>query len=231
MNKTSTGADAHVPFPLYHGSSSHYLANFRPGRPLSHWPYAQDALDLYQRVWTALERFGRTPDWWKAKMLTQESGHANWQHGELYVTPSERQAVRFAGDGGAHGGELLQRCREALDELAKLDPGKTTALLDSARGVRRFLEETGQPILIEFTDVQVCGLSPERERDDVSERLAGLIAMDKGTREHMGLPGFRLAPGCGVVARVSKASIEDIDDFLSDYQLAEIIDSDAWTGS
>ena len=231
MNKTSAGKPTHVPFPFYHGSSSHYLPHFRPDRSPSNWPYARDALDLYRRVWTELKRFGRAPDWWQENILTQQSGHANWQHGQLYVTPSIGSAVGYAGGNAAHGGELLQTCRDALDELAKLDPGKTTPLLDSAGSVGRFLEDTGQPILIEFTDVQVSGLSPERSSDDVSERLAELIAMDEPTREHMGQTNFRLATGCGIVARVFEASINDVDYPVSDFQLLEIVDSDAWAGS
>ena len=72
-------------------------------------------------------------------MLAQQSGNANWQHGELYVTPSMQSAVRYAGGNAARGGELLQTCSDALKELAKVDPSRTTALLDSAGSVRRFL--------------------------------------------------------------------------------------------
>ena len=78
MNKTSAGEPAHVPFPLYHGSSSHYLAHFRPGRSPSKWPYGRDALNLHWAIWIELKRFGRAPDWWQENMLAQQSGPANW---------------------------------------------------------------------------------------------------------------------------------------------------------
>ena len=64
MVQIAAGESAHVPFTLYHGSSSHYLGYFRPGRSPSHWPYARDALELYRRVWTELKRLGHAPDWW-----------------------------------------------------------------------------------------------------------------------------------------------------------------------
>ena len=92
-----------MPFALYHGSSSHYLASFRPGEALSHWPYRRDALELYRRVWVDLKRLGQAPDWWQEKILAQQSGHANWQHGQLYVTPGQASAVRYTGGGAAHG--------------------------------------------------------------------------------------------------------------------------------
>ena len=41
---------------------------------------------------------------------------------------------------------------------------------------------------------------------------------------------FRLAPGCGVVARVFKLSIDDPSDPLSKCELREIVDSALWTG-
>ncbi len=67
MDRTSPAEPAHVPFALYHGSSSHYLANFRPGETLLAWPHTRDALELYHRLWTELKRLGQSPDWWKKK--------------------------------------------------------------------------------------------------------------------------------------------------------------------
>ena len=172
MDQTSSEAAAHVPFALYHGSSSHYLAHFRPGQEPSHWPYVQDALKLYRQVWTELKRLGHAPDWWQERILAQDSGHANWQHGQLYVTPSEISAVRYAGGGAAHGGELLQSCRNALDQLSGLDPDRAAELLRGAQRIGRFLKETGLPILVELENVPESGLTPERPSDDLSAQLA-----------------------------------------------------------
>ena len=133
MDLTSAGEPTHVPFALYHGSSSHYLVNFRLGESLSHWSFKRDALELYRRVWIELKPLGHAPDWWQKKILAQESGHANWQHGQLYVTPSKASAVRYASGAAAHGGELMQLCRDALDELAKLDRSRATELLSGAQ--------------------------------------------------------------------------------------------------
>ena len=231
MNKTSSGEPAHVPFALYHGSSSHYLEHFRPGRPSSHWPYARHALQLYRQVWTELKRLGHAPDWWRERMLAQDSGHANWQHGQLYVTPSKISAVRYAGGGAAHGGELLQSCRDAIDQLSRVDPARAAELLRGAQDIGRFLEEIGLPILVELGKVPVSGLSPELPSDDVSAHLAEMVDFDEKMREFMGQQtNFRLAPGCGVVTRVFELLIDDLGDPLSKFQLREIVGSDLWTG-
>ena len=232
MDRTSAAEPAHVPFALYHGSSSHYLVYFRPEETLSDWPHTRDALELYRRLWKELKRLGQSPEWWQEKILAQDSGHANWQHGQLYVTPSKASAVRYADSGAAHGGELLQSCRDALDELAKLDPGGATELLCGAGRIGCFLKETGRPILIEFRNVQVSGLSSERPSDDVSAQLAALASMDQSTRGLRGQQAnFRLAPGCAIVGRVFDLSIDDRGNPVSRFQLREIVDSDLWTGA
>ena len=231
MNKTSSEESAHVPFALYHGSSSHYLEHFRPGRQPSHWPYARHALELYRQVWTELKRLGHAHDWLRDRILAQDSGYTNWQHGQLYVTPSRISAVRYAGGGAAHGGELLQCCRDAIDQLLGLDPARAAELLRDAQEIGRFFKEIGLPILVELGKVPVSGLSPERPSDDVSAQLAELLDFDEKMRELMGQQtNFRLAPGCGVVARVFELSIDDLGDPLSKFQLREIVDSDLWTG-
>ena len=96
-----------VPFPLYHGSSSHHLAHFEPASPPAQWPYKSAALKLLRDVWTILRARGVDPEWWVERVLDQSSGHANWQHGALYVTPSKLSAVRYSGGGAVYGGELL----------------------------------------------------------------------------------------------------------------------------
>lgn len=210
MVRASTRDPTHVPFALYHGTSSHYIANFQPGKPLSNWRYKRDALELYRRVWTELRRLGQNPEWWQEKILDQVSEYANWQHGQLYVTPSRMSAVRYAIGGAAHGGELLQLCREAINDLSKLQRSKADGLLNGMKSVGHLLTEIGQPIVIEFEKIQVCGLSAERSSDDVRARIDYLEKMDDKKREIMGQQAnFRLAPDCCVVGRVFDVLIDD----------------------
>ena len=43
-----------VPFPLFHGTSSHYLFAFRPGYTPKPWPYKDVALKLLTDAWDVL---------------------------------------------------------------------------------------------------------------------------------------------------------------------------------
>ena len=55
--------------------------------------------------------------------------------------------------------------------------------------------------LFEFANVRICNLLPERESDDVPTALSRLD--DESMRELLGQQtNFRLAPGCGTVARM-----------------------------
>lgn len=177
-----------------------------------------------------MKLLGHAPDWWRERILVKDPGHANWQHGQLYVTPSKISAVGYAGGGAAHGGELLQCCRDAPDLLLGREAGTAAELLRGAEDIGHLLEQAGQPILVEFRSVPVSGLSPERPSDDVGAQLAKLADFDDKMRELVGQQrNFRLAPGCGVVAGVFELSIEDVGDRLSKCQLREIVDSDLWT--
>ena len=214
-----------VPFPLYHGTSSHFLTCFKLGAATGESPHKQVALNLFRCVWSALRQH-REPEWWEKKFLDQESGFANWQHGQLYVTPSKRAAARYAGSNAAHGGELLTECKKAIDELAEHDQGEAERLVNRFSKIAGFLNERGLPILVEFTNVKKCDLSPENSSRGVS--LDKLASMDALMRELVGQQSnFRLAPGRGTVGRVFELSFEDPDNpRYSPFQCRELLDLD-----
>ena len=190
-----------VPFPLFHGTSSHYLELFRPGTVPGDWPYGDAAISLLGETWAALREFGREPDWWVERTLNQVSGPANWQHGELYLTPSRLSAARYAVGGAIYGGEFLTMCRNAVDMLFESDGAKAERLLRSAGSLAGFLEGDGSPMLVEFANVRTCDLLPERKSDDVPTALFRLD--DESMRELLGQQtNFRLVPGCGTVVRM-----------------------------
>lgn len=192
-----------ISFPLFHGTSSYYRTGFKPGTTPAVWPHKGVALGLLRGAWDALREFGREPEWYEENILNQVSGYSNWQHGELYVTPSKWSAVRYARNGAVYGGELLTACRSAIDELIELDPERAERLMRNAEGVSKLLKGSGSPILVEFVDVRVCHLLPERESDDVLTALSRLD--DERKRETIGQQtNFRLISGCGTVHRVIK---------------------------
>lgn len=216
-----------ISFPLYHGTSSHYLAGFKPGTTPTVWPHKGVALGLLRDAWAALREFGREPEWWVERILDQESGFSNWQHGELYVTPSRLSAESYAGGGAANGGELLTLCRSAIDELAELDRERADRLMRNAEGVTGFLKGSGLPILVEFVDVRVCDLMTERESDHVLTALSDLDS--ESMREVLGQQtNFRLMPGNGTINRVFELEIGDVDDPLTPFNLILIRTSKLW---
>jgi hypothetical protein len=127
---------------------------------------------------------GCEPELWEELALKQVSGHSNWQHGELYVTPSKGTARRYADYGAVYGGELLTLCRCAVDKLAELDRERAESLMRDAESIAGFLKGAGSPILVEFVDVSVCGLLPERDSDSVLDELKALSRLgDERMRE------------------------------------------------
>ena len=205
-----------VPFSLFHGTSSHYVADFRLGEPPMGWPHKDVAIALLRDACDALRALGSAPDWYIERILDQKSGYSNWQHGDLYVTPSRQSAVRYAASNAAFGGEFLTFCKEALDHLAELDPHRAKLLLHDAEPVVGLLNGDGEPILVEFAEVSEDDLGPERPDDDVLQQLASLTDLSDEMREVVGQQtNFRLRNG--VVARVFDLKIEDTTNPVSTF--------------
>ena len=212
-----------VSFPLFHGTSSHHLARFMPGATPESWPHKDVALALFRDVWTVLRALGRKPEWWIENVLNQATSHANWQHGGLYITPSEQSAVRYAAQGAAYGGELLTFCKEAVEILFGIDEIRAEQIIQSAESIADYLKGGGTPILVQFIDVRESDLLPERSIDNVHEMITNLENCDEVVRPAlMQQANFRLAPSCGTVARVFELDIEDANDPLTTFHACEI---------
>ena len=197
-----------VSFPLFHGTSSHYLEFFRPGTVPGGWPYRDTAISLLREIWATLRALGRKPDWWVERTLNQVSGPANWQHGVLYLTPSRCSAARYATGGAVYGGELLTMCREAADMLSESDRAMAESIVQNAKSIVDLLKGGGSPILVEFANDRVDDLLPEKEFDGVSTALSRMDNEDM--RELVGQQTkFRLTPGCGTVAQVFHLETKD----------------------
>ena len=207
-----------VPFPLYHGSSTHYIDGFRRGEAPADWPLKEGALQLLRDIWIRLNACGEEPEFWIQNMMDQRTGPANWQHGDLYVTPSERAAVNYAGGNAKHGGELMTQCREGLDRLLQVDKSSARNLLEHLDPVVRGpLSGVGEPILIELVDVSIRSLEPETHRDR-DERIDLLLGLSERDRELIGQQiNFRLMAASGTVAEVYFLNVTNRADPLSAY--------------
>ena len=225
-------ADDIVPFPLYHGTSRHYLSAFKPGRPPADWPHKDDALRLLRDAWNALSpRRRQVPNDVRydeilptaKNIMEQSSRFTNWQHGELYLTPSVRRAVSYGCAGARYGGELLTHCKTAIDVLAAVDQDKAKELSAMAESLKGLLQGTERPpLLIKFNDVRINELSTEVAGQDVRQRLS--LLTNELIRENLGQQtNFRLAKGCGVVTRVFEVHVADVDlyEFGGAYELTE----------
>jgi hypothetical protein len=211
-----------VPFPLYHGTSSHYRDLFRPGTTPSSWAHTEAALALIRGAWAELKSLGIEPDPYARAVLAQRSDHMNWQHGELFVTPSQSSAVRYAGTGAAYGGELMMFCKDALERLRQADASRALRV-PGVELLSRFLEGGGTPLLIEITNVRAADLLPEIAGKNVADALSGLARLNDKMRDLMGQQtNFRLKTNYSVVSRVFAVDIEEPDDPVSNYRLSEL---------
>ena len=228
-----------LPFPLFHGTSSHYLSAFQPGYTPAPWTHKDVALRLLTDAWDALslirheipadvgkDLFGGVSHegipWMVKNVIEQASGYSNWQHGELYLTPSKGSAVRYACEGARYGGELLTFCKTTIDALARLDDRKAKELTQTAGSLTEFLRGTDRPpIIVQFDDLRVDDLSPESSARDVRKQIAFLT--EGPMREVFGSAecaletlgqqtNFRLANGRGIVKRVFEVRVENIDE-------------------
>lgn len=212
-----------IPFPLYHGTSNHYQSAFQRGTSPTSWPHRDAAFSLFSDVCAALCASGVKPEWYETRVLNQENGHNNWQHGDLYVTPSRYTAVKYAASNARFGGELLTMCKDALDRLNQFDPAGASSVFGDAGSLVRLLRGNGAPILIEFDNVCADDLLPERVRDNVSKKVSELVELDDEKRELFGQQtNFRLKSGRGTVARVFGIKVEGPTDPLRRYELSEI---------
>ncbi|GJD87848.1 hypothetical protein BHAOGJBA_1353 [Methylobacterium hispanicum] len=199
----------HITFPLYHGTSSHFRDLFEVGGTTRPWPHAEDAIALLRATWAHLQGAGVEPEWYQANILEQSTGHANWQHGELYVAACRTPAIRYARSGAAFGGEILSQCAEALERLDVVDAAAAATLRNRFTALERFLAGGGTPLLVVVDGVPASALASEAGMRSVDEEIQAVDAcrseMDGELLEAC-LQGFqfRLRAGFGTVREISE---------------------------
>lgn len=200
-----------IDFAFYHGGSSHYRHLLEIGSPIRPWPHKDDALDLMRAAWAELRARGREPNSYQTWMIEQHPGHANWQHGETYVTARRSKASLYAGSYGEHGGELLNECAQALAALGRIDSRAASGLRGRHAELAPMLAGGGRPLLVRIENVRIDDLQPEvREdaaiEDDLVESLAKISSSkdSPGMMAVYGDVGYRLRPGAGIVAAVEE---------------------------
>lgn len=201
-----------IEFPFFHGGSSHYRHLLEIGAPIRSWPHKDDALELMRAAWSELRARGCEPEWFQVRMMEQHSGHANWQHGETYVSAARTKAAGYAASNGEHGGELLNECALALAALERMDPNSATCLRDRHPSLAPMLAGGGRPLLVRIEGVESEDLQLEVRSGAATgiDRDAALAEIaDAGSSPVLmavigSMYGFRLRPGAGIVASVEE---------------------------
>ncbi len=240
-----------IAFPLYHGTSSLFLSDFKPGTTPQLWPHKESALNFLKKAWNRLseirDRATGKIEWdtplevmslYIGNTIEQASGASNWQHGDLYLAANKQAAVTYARGGARHGGELLTMCREVIDALSKVDCHYADQLIRSTESLDKFLRGTDlPPILVEFTGIRVCDLSTESGEPVLPRHLTNLA--DNWLSESCGADGlvqqiasermnFRLENGSGAVERVFEVHDPEVVGSRCTFVLKEIRNSLAW---
>jgi len=191
-------------FPLYHGTSSHYLDAFQIGKAPSPWLHMDDAINLLRNTCIELKRHGQDPEWFLQNVLDQNGGHSNWRHGALYATPSKYTAGKYAISNCEYGGELLTFCRISLEKLQEHDKERSQALIEAFPSISSFLCGGGKPLLIEISELKPSDLSTEIEGRNVQDQIIAL-SENEILFELLGQQAnFIINSGCGIVTAVTE---------------------------
>ena len=185
-----------VPFPLYHGTSGHYLRNFQVGCTPAPWPHKEAALRLLQETWDTLRTHECDSTFDVENVLAQRNEASHWQHGELIVTASKFTAAMYAHGGACYGGELLTYCRAGLDKLSKIDTAGFQRLWSSIGSLSDYLSGTAlPPLVVQFVGVRLSALSPLQSSHDVLKLVSSVV--ETGLSQQI---NFRLSGGSGTVS-------------------------------
>jgi hypothetical protein len=213
--KCDRSAFVKIVFPLYHGTSSYSAPVFRSGMPTEAWPLKVAAFTFMRDIVQAIRACGLQLEFWEEQTLVQESERSNWQHGEIYLSPSRFTATRYALSNAAFGGELLTMSMQMLERVQEVDPAHAAALLDRHRKVLPMLAGEGQPILLEIVGLTENDLLGEAIDEPPAKTLRLLEEFsripDKEVADAMVQQmNFRLKPGCGVIRQAF--SVNRLDD-------------------
>ena len=122
----------------------------------------------------------------------------NWQHGDVYLSPSVNRAMRFAVK-NKYGSELFTNLKYLIDFIDKHTDAKAQTILAKYPAVKELLDKEGRPIVLELADLALEELLDEGgfPADDFYKKalhyVSILPAEKKTDREGpLDIIGFRL---------------------------------------
>lgn len=148
---SSVVVDGVLRLPLFHGTSSLWLDSIERNGLGGAWPPIQEAKALLGKILDRIPLSER--DLGAEKMVLQEEGFTNWQHGQVYFSLAFGDAERYARS-NALGSELLSECLHYAEEfdLVAMLPG----WLKDLRGIPKM------PVVLKVAEVQISWLERER---------------------------------------------------------------------
>jgi hypothetical protein len=179
-----------LPFPLYHGTSTAFLEDIRalglgakdPLAEIGLHEFVQDLLpiiDTHLKGTAIYEARRQTFGW----MAEQKNAAMNFQHGQTYLSPSKKTAIRYAVN-KRYGSELLSYCMVFLQLLLDREvPGVANELYQRHPAVFRFLDISPSPMLVRADDVPLAALLTEHGKDTASSLEKLLHLWEKGEKQ------------------------------------------------
>ena len=174
---------AQLAFPLYHGTCTLFLESIAQhglgGRdPVKEWR----VLECLRKVLPLAEKQAGRSEFIRQhlgttrSMVAQVNAGLNFQHGAVYLSPSQDTAIRYA-CGKKKGSELISRTVLLIEELIRLNLGEVKIdLYHEFPEVFHLQDIDAAPVLIQVNDVSVTNLLSERGEspDDHLTKLRGL---------------------------------------------------------
>ena len=179
----------HLMIPLYHGTFTLFLDSIVKhglggANPMKDW----NVLELAREILVLSEKHLIKSNIYInlhgsfRRMIRQQPGKMNWQHGDTYLSPVKQTAIRYAAN-MRFGSELLTYTLDFLEELVRHEvPGVKDDIYQRFPQAFRVLDLSCAPILIEANGVPDSALAGE----DGGHASVNLRVIDDVLRNHPG---------------------------------------------
>jgi hypothetical protein len=191
-----------LPFPLFHGTSTAFLEDIRslglgakdPLAEIGLYEFVKDLMPIIDANLKGMAIYEARRQSF-GLMAEQKIAAMNFQHGQTYLSPSKKTAIRYAVN-KRYGSELLSYSLVFLQLLLDLEvPGVASELYQRHPAVFRFLDISPSPMLVRADDVPLASLLTENGKDTAGsvERLLQLWETGEKQLEEFGQQtNFRL---------------------------------------
>jgi len=163
--------------PLYHGTSSLFLDSIKnEGLGKINIVNKHDLItplnEIYQILKNSIEHWKRN-GWYVENMINQKTSRAsNWQHGQVYLSPSLQKAPSYA-QSNNYGSEFVSQIIRMYNELKK----NNLNYVMQNDYINSILDKVYDPIVIKVSNLPIsileceAGLSINEQIDIINQSL------------------------------------------------------------